>query len=243
MKYGIFSDVHGNIEALGVVLDHLKKQSIDKFAFLGDAVGYGPNPNEACDAIRSLVSYAVVGNHDAAVSGRMDYSEYYDAARHALDWCAERLTKDNLGWLTKLPYKMREGDVEFSHGAPVAPEMFDYLFAPEQVIDLLDAFDDLAPVTFIGHSHLTISFKIFERTVTPIIASKIVCDPRAKYIITVGSVGQPRDRDPRTCCGTFDTTTRIFSYHRLEYDVLTTRQKIIDAGLAAVFGERLLVGM
>lgn len=243
MRYGIFSDVHGNIEALGVVLEHLKKQKIDAYAFLGDAVGYGPNPNEVCDAIRKLVKVAIVGNHDAAVSGRMDYSEYYDAARHALDWCAERLSDENLEWLGGLPYKVRDGDVEFSHGAPVVPEVFDYLFAPEQVIELLDAFDALAPVTFIGHSHLTISFKIHEQMVTPIIAPKIVCDPEAKYIITVGSVGQPRDRDPRTCCGVFDSGDRTFTYHRLDYDNLTTRQKIIDAGLAPVFGERLLVGM
>ncbi len=243
MRYGIFSDVHGNIEALGVVLEHLKKQKVDRWVFLGDAVGYGPNPNEVCDLIREHANLAVIGNHDAAVSGRMDYSEYYDAARHALDWCSERLTRPNLEWLLGLPYKTREGEVEFSHGAPVMPEVFDYLFAPEQVIDLLDAFDALAPVSFIGHSHLTISFEIRDQMVTPIMSPEIVCDPEAKYIITVGSVGQPRDRDPRTCCGVFDTDKRTFTYHRLDYDNLTTRQKIIDAGLAPVFGERLLVGM
>lgn len=243
MRYGIFSDVHGNLEALEVVLAHLAEQNVDRYAFLGDAVGYGPNPNEVCDRIREVADVAIVGNHDAAVSGRMDYSEYYDAARHALDWCAQRLSAENMAWLAQLPYKHREGMVEFSHGAPVAPEMFDYLFAPEQVTDILDAADQLAEVTFIGHSHLTISFRIQGQRVTPILATEIECDPSCKYIITDGSVGQPRDRDPRTCCGVFDTETRLFTFHRLEYDIMAVRQKILDAGLSPVFGERLLVGM
>ncbi len=243
MRYGIISDVHGNIEALGAVLDFLDGQKLDRIAFLGDAVGYGPNPNEACDRLREVVDVAVVGNHDAAVCGRMDYSEYYEAAREVLDWCAKRLTKENLDWLAGLPYKVREDFTEFCHGAPAAPEMFDYLFAPEQVVDLLEATDDLAEVTFIGHSHLTISFQIEKETITPLMVSELECRPGAQYHLTAGSAGQPRDRDPRSCCGIFDTETRLFQYHRLEYDVMATRQKIIDAGLAPVFGERLLVGM
>jgi len=243
MRYGIFSDVHGNLEALGVVLEHLKTQSVERMAFLGDAVGYGANPEEVCNIIRDTAEIAIVGNHDAAVAGRMDYSEYYDAARHALSWCSEQISPTNMQWLKDLPYKVRRDEVEFCHGAPVAPELFDYLFAPEQVIQLLDVVDDLADVTFIGHSHLTISFKITEEEVEPMIADEIHCEPGAKYIITVGSVGQPRDRDPRSCCGVYDTDSRTFSYHRLDYDILAARQKIFDAGLSPVFGERLLVGM
>ncbi|MBI3179752.1 MAG: metallophosphoesterase family protein [Deltaproteobacteria bacterium] len=243
MRYGIFSDVHGNIEALRVVLDHLKTESVDTYVFLGDAVGYGANPNEVCDLIRPLVSVAIVGNHDAAVAGRMDYSQYYDAARQALDWCATQLSAENMAWLKAMPYKERNGMVEFCHGAPLRPEVFDYLFIPEQVTPMVAEAEALAPVTFIGHSHLTISFRIAGDRVTALLAPEIVCDADAKYIITVGSVGQPRDRDPRACCGVFDSETRTFAYHRLDYDKETTRQKIIDAGLAPVFGDRLLVGM
>ena len=186
---------------------------------------------------------AVLGNHDAAVSGRMEYSDYYEAARHALDWATSQLSAENHEWLKNLPYKAKNGMMELSHGAPVAPEMFDYLFTAEQVVDLLDGYDALAPVTFIGHSHLTISFELKPDQVAPIMASEIQLKPDAKYIITVGSVGQPRDRDPRSCCGIFDTEKRVFNYHRLEYPRELTRQKIISAGLAPVFGDRLLVGM
>ncbi len=244
MRYGIFSDVHGNIEALDVVLDYLKAEGVDRYAFLGDAVGYGANPDEVCTKIRELDPIAVVGNHDAAVAGRMSYDDYYDAAREALDWCQKRMSPENLKWLEEMPFKVREGDVEFCHGAPVVPEAFDYLFSADQAMGVLrGGFDSLAPVTFIGHSHLTISFRITGDSVEPVIDGQVQCGDGARYIITDGSVGQPRDRDPRTCCGIYDTETKLFTYKRLEYDIFSQRRKILEAGLPAVFGDRLLVGM
>ncbi len=243
MRYGFISDVHGNLEALEVVLAHLRHQALDHVVFLGDAVGYGANPNEVCDLIRSVARVAVLGNHDAAVAGRMSSSLYYDAARLAILWCAKRMTPDNMRWLKEMPYKVREGALEFCHGAPLAPELFDYLFGAEQVERLLPELDQLAQVTFIGHSHLTISFCIADDKVDAIFSSEIVCRPDAKYIITVGSVGQPRDRDPRACCGVYDTQTHTFNYHRLPYDIAATREKIFAAGLSPMFGERLLLGV
>lgn len=243
MRYGFISDVHGNLEALHTVLAHLEGERIGRYIFLGDAVGYGPNPDEVCDLIRAVAAVSILGNHDAAVAGRMDYSGYYDAAKQALDWCVTQVSEANMNWLRAMPYKVREGELDFCHGAPVAPEMFDYLFGVEQVYDLLGASDELASVTFIGHSHLTISFGIDSTGVESFVVPTIACSPERKYIITVGSVGQPRDRDPRTCCGVFDSDTRVFEYHRLAYDVQTTRQKILAAGLPPMFGERLLFGV
>ena len=244
MLLALFSDVHGNLEALEQVLNFYKCQSLDRFVFLGDAVGYGPNPNETAEMIRALVPLtAVLGNHDAAVSGRMAYDEYYDAARQALDWTARQLNAPNIAWLKNVPYKVRDGDLTFSHGSPIVPEAFEYLFLPEQILNIQDLWDELSPVTFIGHSHLSISFKIDGNEVTPLIADEIICDPDCKYVITVGSVGQPRDRDPRACCTTYDTETRVFTYHRCDYNNKLTREKIINSGLSPAFGDRLLVGM
>lgn len=244
MRYGIFSDVHGNLEALDVVLPWLRDQKCDAYVFLGDAVGYGANPNEVCDRIRPFANVSIIGNHDAAACGRIDFAEYYDAARQALSWTADQLTPENKAWLAALPFKVRHGEVEFSHGSPIRPEAFDYLFAPEQVEAMGAAVAELAPVTFIGHSHLTISFYVdLACQVQPLIADIIDCSVDAKTIITVGSVGQPRDRDPRACCGVYDTETKVFTFQRMTYDVHAARQKILDAGLAPVFGERLLVGM
>lgn len=243
MRYGIVSDVHGNLEALTVVLKHLSTLQIDRYAFLGDAVGYGPNPNEVCTHLRELCQVSILGNHDAAVAGSMPLDHYYAAARASLVYCQTQLDEDNISWLRQLPYTVTEDDVAFCHGSPQYPEQFDYLFREDQVQQLVEEGVALPQVTFIGHSHLTVGFEISGKVVSKLPAGAIYCDPKKQYIITAGSVGQPRDRDPRSCCAVFDTVTRRFEYHRLNYDVQSTRQKILAAGLAGMFGERLTVGM
>ena len=107
MRVGIFSDVHANIEAMTAVTAALSRESIDVYYCLGDVVGYGASPNECCNLVRDLARVTIVGNHDAAVAGRMDYSYYYDAARHALDTHAAQLSTENMTWLKGLPYKRR----------------------------------------------------------------------------------------------------------------------------------------
>src|SRR3954469_18582574 len=109
MRIGIFSDVHANIEALTAVVEAFKSERIDKYVCIGDVVGYGASPNECCDIIRDVAAFTILGNHDAAVAGRMDYSYYYDAARQALDLHASLITPENLSWLKSLPYEVREG--------------------------------------------------------------------------------------------------------------------------------------
>src|SRR5262245_47666250 len=113
MRYAIFSDTHANIEALTAVLEAYKFEEIDRYVCLGDTVGYGASPNECCDLIRQVVAFTILGNHDAAVAGRMDYSYYYDAARNALDKHASQLTPDNMQWLKELPYEVRENSITF----------------------------------------------------------------------------------------------------------------------------------
>jgi diadenosine tetraphosphatase ApaH/serine/threonine PP2A family protein phosphatase len=173
----------------------------------------------------------------------MDYSYYYDAAREALDWCAEKLSSTNMDWLRSLPYTHRVGHVEFSHGSPVNPEEYDYIFATEQARALLPVRDQLADVTFIGHSHLTKVFALTEDDALDVVAPKFGLKDGLKYIVTVGSVGQPRDYDPRACAGIYDTEKREFTYVRAEYDIESQRQKIIRAGLAQNFGTRLVLGV
>ncbi len=244
MRYAIFSDVHGNIEALEAVLAKFEELGgIDKYYCLGDIVGYGAEPEACCTRIRELADVTLLGNHDAAVAGRMDYSYYYDAAREALDWCKERISQENMDWLKSLPYTHRIDEVELSHGSPYQPEEYDYIFALDQARELLHQMDDLAPVTFIGHSHLTKVFALTEEDALDVVAPKFTLRDGMRYVVTVGSVGQPRDYDPRACAGIYDTEKREFEYVRVEYDVEAQRQKIIDAGLAHNFGTRLLLGI
>ena len=243
MRYGILSDIHGNIEALTESVKALEKEHIDTWICLGDIVGYGANPEECAQVIRKLAKVTIVGNHDAAVAGRMDYSYYYDAARHALDWCKQQVSPETMRWLAGLPYRHREGEVEFCHGSPVCPEEFEYIFTKEKAKELLKFRDVLAGVTFIGHSHLTRSFALGVDEAFNVKGPEFVVRPDFKYIITVGSVGQPRDYDPRSCCAVFDTETRHFKYVRSEYNIEAQMKKIIAAGLAYNFGARLLVGI
>lgn len=247
MRIGIFSDVHANIEALSAVVEALRRESPDVMYCLGDVVGYGASPNECSDLVRSVAKVTILGNHDAAVAGRMDYSYYYEAARRALDLHASLLTPENLAWLRALPYKHVVGDtgVHLCHGSPVRIEEFDYIFAPEQARDCLSIFPELGHITLIGHSHLC---KVFELSADDVVELQgpprtFTLRPDRKYIVSVGSVGQPRDYDNRASFVLYDSETKKFEFKRVEYDIEGAAQKIFDARLERNFGHRLFIGV
>ena len=243
MRIGIFSDVHANIEAMNAVVEAYRSERIDKYVCIGDVVGYGASPNECCDIIRKLAAYTILGNHDAAVAGRMDYSYYYDAARQALDLHARQLTPENMTWLRALPYEVREGDITFCHGSPINLEEFEYIFSVEQATRCLDIWDELATVTFIGHSHLCKSFALAREEVYEVVATKFVIRPEHRYIISVGSVGQPRDYDNRASYTIYDSDTKRFEFKRIEYDIETAAEKVLRAKLERNFAHRLYIGV
>jgi diadenosine tetraphosphatase ApaH/serine/threonine PP2A family protein phosphatase len=247
MRIGIFSDVHANIEALSAVVEALRRESPDVMYCLGDVVGYGASPNECADLVRSVAKVTILGNHDAAVAGRMDYSYYYEAARRALDLHASVLTPENLTWLRALPYKHVVGDtgVHLCHGSPVRIEEFDYIFAPEQARDCLSIFPELGHITLIGHSHLCKVFELSSDDVTELQGPprSFTLRPDRKYIVSVGSVGQPRDYDNRASFVLYDSEAKKFEFRRVEYDIEGAAQKIFDASLERNFGHRLFIGV
>jgi diadenosine tetraphosphatase ApaH/serine/threonine PP2A family protein phosphatase len=243
LRIAIISDIHSNVEALTEVLKVVDHQKVDRLVSLGDIVGYGASPNPCCEMVRQNAEVTLLGNHDAAVAGRMDYSFYYDAARHALDWSANVITDENLGWLRSLPYTYRIGDVGFSHGSPIEPRSYEYIFALEQARELMPHAVDLPEVTFIGHSHLCKAFAIGNGEVNDVVAQKFGIRKGYKYIISVGSVGQPRDYDNRACFVICDTDARTVEYLRVEYDIEASAQRIFDADLALNFGKRLFLGV
>ena len=243
MRFGIFSDTHANIEALDAVLKAFESERIDQYICLGDTVGYGASPNECCAVIRAKAKHTILGNHDAAVAGRMDYSYYYHAARHALDMHARQLTPENMAWLKNLPYEVREGDVHYCHGSPLNIEEFDYIFARDQAAQCLEIWDDLAPLTLIGHSHLCKAFALGKDKVNEVVADRFELRPGWKYIVSVGSVGQPRDYDPRASYVIYDTERRLFEFRRVEYDVKASAEKIFGSDLEPNFGHRLFIGV
>lgn len=255
MRYGIISDIHGNLEALNACVAALSSERIGSYVCLGDVVGYGARPEECAQVVRALAQIAIVGNHDAAACGRMGEDYYYDDARKALRWTKKQITRRTSQWLAGLPFRervhvseknaVRAHVIEFCHSSPLVPEDFDYVFDTAKVKEIVEGYPDLADVTFIGHTHLTRCFSIDVKTgtIAAIKERSFVLEENKKYIITAGSVGQPRDYDPRACCCIYDSSTCSFSYMRVEYDASITMQQIIDAGLSYQFGARLLVGI
>ena len=248
MRIGIISDVHSNIEALTAVVDYFKalEQPVDQYVCLGDVVGYGASPNECCDIVREMAEYTILGNHDAAVCGRMNYAFYYDAARNALDWHAKQLEPHHHEWLKTLPYRhdIEELGLSYCHGAPVNLEDFEYVFNLAQANQLIPRWDELGHITFIGHSHLTKAFELDQaQGAMELSGPELRFKDDKKYIVTVGSVGQPRDHDNRACFGIYDTDTKSFQFVRLVYDIRSSAAKIFASDLSSDFAKRLFFGI
>jgi len=187
----------------------------------------------------------VQGNHDAAVAGRMDYSYYYEAARSALDTHARMITDENMEWLRGLPYKvaLEDVDVDLCHGSPVRLEEFEYIFAPEQARECLPMYAELGQLTLIGHSHLCKVFCLSDSNVEELPPVDFTLEPHRKYIVSIGSVGQPRDYDNRASFVIFDTESRHFEFRRVEYDIETSADKVLRARLERNFAHRLFIGV
>ena len=246
MQIGILSDIHSNIQALQAVLDDIDERELDldQYVCLGDVVGYGANPNACCEIIKDLCEFTIVGNHDAAVSGRMDYSFYYQQARQALDWHSAQITEEHEEWLQDLAYREDRGDTAYCHGSPVNLEEFEYVFNLHQANSLIDDWEKLEHVNFIGHSHLTKSFELDEEEGASEIEPPLLeFEEDKKYIVTAGSVGQPRDNDNRACYGVYDTEEKTFEFNRVEYDIREAAREIFESDLASDFAKRLFFGI
>ncbi len=242
MRTAILTDIHANLEALTACIADAEGQKVDRFVCLGDTVGYGADPNAACDLVRARCQFTVLGNHDAAVAGRMDYSYYYAAAREVLDWTALHLTAENMQWLRGLPYQHPEGEVFYGHASPRDPQAFEYVFALEQAEDLVLRAEKLARLTFIGHSHLQRAV-VLGNPVKDVWQERLRIDEERRYLVSIGSCGQPRDYDPRAGYGIWDDQAKVVEFHRVQYNAEKTARKILEAGLSPHFARRLLHGV
>jgi predicted phosphodiesterase len=244
MKIGILSDIHSNLEALEVALAWLDTQKVDEVVCLGDVVGYGPNPNECCDLVKKAASVTLLGNHDAAVIGAMSTEYYYEAARVAIQWTRRQLSTRNLDWLYKLPYTFRRSEMGlgFFHSAPICPSGYFYVVFKDDAIAHVRMAGKLPQISILGHSHLIRAFRIHDGKVSETQPAKVRREDSARFLVSVGSVGQPRDRDPRGAVSTVDSETGEIVIHRFDYDRELTASKIAQAALESRFGERLFVG-
>jgi predicted phosphodiesterase len=239
MLYGIFADIHSNLEALESVMLFFKDHKVDRYICAGDVVGYGPNPNECVDLLRTLSPLeAVVGNHDLAACGLKDTKLFNEYAQKALIWTSKNLSQNNQIYLSELPRNLTLEHLSVVHGSPRQPTD-EYLMNFSQYKDNLPLLRSTA--TFTGHTHipLVISSDIMK---TLLGRSELILNTANKYIINVGSVGQPRDSDPRAACGIFDSVNMTFHLFRLEYDLDKTQDKMRKLRLPAFLIERLSWG-
>ncbi|MBU0671659.1 MAG: metallophosphatase family protein [Candidatus Margulisbacteria bacterium] len=241
MLYGIISDIHGNLEALDVVLNKLSR--VDKLVCLGDIVGYGPNPNECVEKIRELKMPCVLGNHEAVGIGKTDSTWFNSNARAAIQWTQRVIFQDNLDYLRDLPLRLEEDGFEMVHGSLRNP-IEEYITS---IADALPTFKKMVkPICFVGHSHipLYIALKKDGNYVGGDLSDgeEILTDEYEKVIINVGAVGQPRDKDPRASFGIYDSKTRLFSLHRVVYNIDQVQQKMKAVGLPQRLIDRLATG-
>ena len=240
MRYAVLSDVHGNLEALRAVLDDAQGHADDVLC-LGDVVGYGADPAACVDLIGDRARALVAGNHDYAVTGRMDLAWFNSYARAVLEWTRERLDADCAAYLGTLPLRAVVDDATLVHASPQQPEDWDYLVTAG---DGLRAFASFTTrLCFVGHSHMPAAWSLgssgpdYERGDVD-----VMLDAGRRYIVNVGSVGQPRDRDPRAAYALWDVEGRRVTIRRVPYDVARTRAKIHQAGLPGFLADRLTLG-
>ena len=243
MKYGLFSDVHSNLEALQAVLGALKRAGVDHYVFLGDLVGYGADPRECIRILRALIRDSgctcVVGNHDYAACGLTSTDYFNPYAKAAVDWTSKQLSASDKDFLTGMKLVERVGGFSAVHANLTSPETWGY------ILDVRDAQSDFKalqdPICFIGHSHRPVIFTC-EESVNCLFETEVHLKKDTKYIINVGSVGQPRDGDSRSSFGIYDTVTNRVELRRVRYDIGKTQEKIIRAGLPQILADRLSDG-
>jgi len=246
MRILVLSDLHSNGTALDAALSAAKGHW-DVSVCLGDVVGYGPDPNEVTSRLREMGTQTIRGNHDKAVTGLMVTDDFNPVAKAAVDWTRAQLKPEHLAWLAALPQGPLATDgIVLVHGA--LQDEDEYVFTPAQALDGL--LDSSAAVTFFGHTHHQGGFsyqdsqlevlQIRPRPSEQFAALQI--DPSRRYLLNPGSVGQPRDGDPRAAFAIADLDHRIVEFWRVPYDISAVQQRMRDARLPEPLVQRIVVG-
>ena len=240
MIVAVVSDVHSNLEALEAVLADAEKQGASKLWCLGDVVGYGADPNAVCERLKADAHAAVAGNHDWAACGKMTLGYFNSAAAAAAEWTAEQLSPSSKEWLASLPLEQVEDGVRLVHGSPSEPESWQYVLSVAEAEGELAAFPE--SVCLIGHSHFPGAFEGDGTRVRYSRTDRVRLLPSYRYLVNVGSVGQPRDGDPRACYLLLDTEKQEIVHRRVPYDIAAAQRKILGAGLPPFLATRLAQG-
>jgi diadenosine tetraphosphatase ApaH/serine/threonine PP2A family protein phosphatase len=240
MRYAIVSDVHANLESLQRALSLMS--AADALLSLGDMVGYGPNPNECVSILRERCTHAVLGNHDLAATENFGVEYFNEVAREAIAWTQEVLDEPSRRWLNGLPYELRLPEFLLVHGAPV--RYFEYILDKRTAAWAFESTD--APLVFVGHTHIaeywvrepdgSIGLKHMQQ------GGELILEAGRRYIVDVGSVGQPRDLNPQASFAFFEPDRGRVQWVRYDYPIGEVQQKIRAAHLPSYLADRLYFG-
>lgn len=233
MLLALLSDLHANLEALNACLEHARRSGAERYAFLGDLVGYGADPAAVVQIVRAYAGEGAIvlqGNHDAAVARDLSMS---DGAEEAIRWTRAALAEPDKAWLASLPLFVREGEVCLVHSSASRPERWEYVDTPGAARRSADAAG--VPWTFCGHVHRqTLFFESAPGRMTefaPVPGTAVPVHKTRRWVAIVGSVGQPRERNPAAAYALFDTRRERLTFHRVPYDHASAARKIRAAGL------------
>ena len=241
MKVAVFSDVHANLAALRAVMDDIDRVGVSARLCLGDSVGYGADPRACLDLLLQSCDVLLAGNHDLAASGRMPLDRFSGLARHAVDYARDLLTGPQQARLAALTDEEWWGDLLLVHASPADPSEFPYVRDADAARGQFDGRHFRA--AFYGHTHLPLAFHDDGERVGLTVRPRIEMASGIRYLCNVGSVGQPRDQDPRACWALYDSDARTIAFRRVAYDVDASSARIREAGLPEALASRLLVGV
>ena len=240
MRYIIISDIHGNMEAFESVIESFSGFDEEEILCAGDIVGYGADPEECVDRVISIGARSVLGNHDAAVTGKTDIASFNASAREAVYWTVDRLSRHAKEYLDGLPFVFENGLFTVVHGTLHEPEEFIYMMSGAEAMRTFEILK--TQVCFVGHSHVPGVFTLKNGKMSYSHRMRTRLEESSIYIVNAGSVGQPRDNDNRACYCVYDTKKKEIELCRVEYDISGAQNKIIESGLPPVLAERLAYG-
>jgi diadenosine tetraphosphatase ApaH/serine/threonine PP2A family protein phosphatase len=241
MRHGFFSDVHSNLEALKAVIEDFEKERLQKIFFLGDAVGYGPDPNECVVLVQKIATKPLMGNHDYAALDMMETSWFNQYAKEAIEWTKDRLDERNFQILSDYVMDNRFDIFHMVHSTPKDPTSWDYIFDLDEAEENFGFFR--TQVCLVGHSHRPFIIKKYDGKQCFLHDdTSVKIEEGFKYLVNIGAVGQPRDGDNRACYLIYDDEERIAQLKRVSYDIKKTQKKMRKAKLPQFLIERLYYG-
>ncbi len=241
MTCAIISDIHANLEALQAVLQDIENYKVDKIHCLGDIIGYGCNPIECLNLITRHCDIKLMGNHEYIVLGLLNLEHLNDIARASIELTQKQLSDRELSILADLDMDAEIENACLVHASPYEPEEWHYILTIPEAKRAFESFDQ--SLCFVGHSHLPRIFSHYpNRECSSRVGHDLDLDTECRYLVNVGSVGQPRDNDARACYVIYDTTEQQIQYHRVEYDVKLTQTKMMEANVPLMLVERLEIG-